>query len=88
HNLTDPGLLCIRYSSALISLPGSNLISIPGSNLISFTLLQLWLRRVLSHLDVIRFSAHRAPYSPCSKTWLLPLLPVLSPLCLKTPPLH
>ncbi|CAI9583154.1 unnamed protein product, partial [Staurois parvus] len=36
HNLTDPGLLCICCSSALISLPGSNLISIPGSNLISF----------------------------------------------------
>ncbi|CAI9606013.1 unnamed protein product, partial [Staurois parvus] len=29
-------MLCIRYSSALIRLPGSNLISIPGSNLISF----------------------------------------------------
>ncbi|CAI9571437.1 unnamed protein product, partial [Staurois parvus] len=29
-------MLCIRCSSALISLPGSNLISIPGSNLISF----------------------------------------------------
>ncbi|CAI9589136.1 unnamed protein product, partial [Staurois parvus] len=36
HNLTDPGPLCIRCSSALISLPGSNLTSIPGSNLISF----------------------------------------------------
>ncbi|CAI9618846.1 unnamed protein product [Staurois parvus] len=29
-------MLCIRCSSALISLPGSNLISIPGSNFISF----------------------------------------------------
>ncbi|CAI9555417.1 unnamed protein product, partial [Staurois parvus] len=29
-------MLCIRCSSAVISLPGSNLISIPGSNLISF----------------------------------------------------
>ncbi|CAI9598144.1 unnamed protein product, partial [Staurois parvus] len=27
HDLTDPGLLFIRCSSALISLPGSNLIS-------------------------------------------------------------
>ncbi|CAI9534716.1 unnamed protein product [Staurois parvus] len=36
HDLTDPGLLCICCSSALISIPGSNLISIPGSNLISF----------------------------------------------------
>ncbi|CAI9621714.1 unnamed protein product [Staurois parvus] len=24
-------------------------------------------RGMLSHLDVIRFSAHRAPYSPCAK---------------------
>ncbi|CAI9616483.1 unnamed protein product [Staurois parvus] len=36
HYLTDPSLLFIRCSSALISIPGSNLISIPGSNLISF----------------------------------------------------
>ncbi|CAI9595629.1 unnamed protein product [Staurois parvus] len=27
HDLTDLGLLCIRCSSAHISLPGSNLIS-------------------------------------------------------------
>ncbi|CAI9608719.1 unnamed protein product, partial [Staurois parvus] len=43
---------------------------------------------MLSHLDVIRFSAHTTPYSPSSKTWLLSLLPVLSNSACKTPPLH
>ncbi|CAI9616189.1 unnamed protein product [Staurois parvus] len=45
HDLTNPGLLFIRCSSALISLPGSNLISIPGSNLISIPGSNLWLLR-------------------------------------------
>ncbi|CAI9584460.1 unnamed protein product [Staurois parvus] len=80
-------MLCIRCSSALISLPGSNFISIPSSNLISFLAAissaslscSSGYGGTLSHLDVIRFSAHRAPYSPCSKTWLLSLL------CVKTP---
>ncbi|CAI9593219.1 unnamed protein product, partial [Staurois parvus] len=86
-----------RLSKNLISLPGSNLISIPGSNLISFlaaissALLSCSSSYggTLSHLDVIRISAHRAPYSPCSKTWLLSFLPVLSnSVCKKTPPIH
>ncbi|CAI9566834.1 unnamed protein product [Staurois parvus] len=90
-------MLCIRCSSAaLISLPGSNLISIPGSNLISFLAAissaslscSSGYGGTLSHLDVIRFSTHRAPYTPCSKTWLLSLLPVLSNSVWKTPPLH
>ncbi|CAI9577467.1 unnamed protein product, partial [Staurois parvus] len=87
-------MLCICCSSALISLPGSNLISIPGSNLISFLAAissaslscSSGYGGTLPHLDVIRFSAHRAPYSPCSKPWLLSLLPVLSnSVCKKNP---
>ncbi|CAI9589632.1 unnamed protein product, partial [Staurois parvus] len=68
HNFTDPGLLCIRCSSALISIPGSNLISIPGRNIsflaaISSASLSCssGYGGMLSHLDVIRFSAHTAP---------------------------
>ncbi|CAI9609362.1 unnamed protein product, partial [Staurois parvus] len=74
-------------------LPGSNLISIPGSNRISFLAAissaslscSSGYGGMLSHLDVIRFSAHRAPYSPCFKTWLLSLLPVLSNSVCKKP---
>ncbi|CAI9600966.1 unnamed protein product [Staurois parvus] len=62
-------MLCIRCSSALISIPGCNLISIPGSNLISFLTAissaslscSSGYGGMLSHLDVIRFSAHTAP---------------------------
>ncbi|CAI9602481.1 unnamed protein product, partial [Staurois parvus] len=88
QDLTNPGLIFIRCSSNLISIPGSNLISFLAA--ISSALLSCssGYGGTLSHLDVIRFSAHRAPYSPCPKTWLLSLLPVLSNSVCKTPLLH
>ncbi|CAI9532782.1 unnamed protein product, partial [Staurois parvus] len=88
HDLTDLGLLCIRCSSALISIPGSNLISFLAAISSASLSCSSGYGGTLSHLDVIRFSAHRVPYSPCSKTWLHSLLPVLSNSVCQTPPLH
>ncbi|CAI9585192.1 unnamed protein product [Staurois parvus] len=82
-------MLCIRCSSALISIPGSNLISIPGSNLISFlTAISSASLSCSSDygMDALTpechqiLSSHGPPHSPFSRTWLLSLLPVPSQL--------
>ncbi|CAI9583441.1 unnamed protein product, partial [Staurois parvus] len=87
HDLTNPGLLFIRCSSALISIPGSNLISFLAAISSASLSCSSGYGGMFSHLDVIRFSAHTA-HSPFSRTWLLSLLPVFSQPCVKTPPLH
>ncbi|CAI9583085.1 unnamed protein product [Staurois parvus] len=67
HDLTDLGLLCIRCSCALISIPGSNLISFLAEISSASLSCSSGYRGMHSHLYFIRFSTHRAPYSPCSK---------------------
>ncbi|CAI9575666.1 unnamed protein product [Staurois parvus] len=79
HDLTDPGLLFIRCSSALISIPGSNLISFLAAISSASLSCSSGYGGMLSHLDVIRFSAHTAPlihHSPehgCSLFFLFSL---------------
>ncbi|CAI9546113.1 unnamed protein product [Staurois parvus] len=85
-------MLCIRCSSALISLTGSNLTSISGSNLISFLAaissvalvtegrFHTWMS---SDSQLTGPLIHHAPKHSFSLSFLF------SPtLCKKTPPLH
>ncbi|CAI9607789.1 unnamed protein product [Staurois parvus] len=81
HNITDPGLLCIRCSSALISIPGSNLISFLAAISSASLSCSSGYGGMLSHLDVIRFSAHTAPLihqSPEHGSFLFFLFPLNS----------
>ncbi|CAI9557640.1 unnamed protein product [Staurois parvus] len=83
--LSSSALISLAGSN-LISLAGSNLISIPGSNLISFLTAissaflgsNLWLLRDAFTPGCHQILSSHGPYSPCTKTWLLSLLPVLS----------